>query len=271
MRVPVLTYHATNVSGNDYATNDHVALAHDLRTLDALGYRIVPLDRVVDALLHDADLPDKAVALTFDDGTDFDYYDLPHPAHGEQRSLFNVMRDFIAEFGPQQQPQLHATSFVVVSPAARAELDRRCLVGRGWYGEDWWRAATRSGMMAIANHSWDHNHPAVSETSERVAQGTFRCIDERALADFEIRQARDYLDRVAPSRATALFAYPYGDTSEYLVSEYFPLGETVTGTRAAFGTQPDPASRGANRWHLPRYVCGAHWRDSVGLRELLRA
>ena len=31
MRVPILTYHSNNVSGNDYASNDHVALAADLR------------------------------------------------------------------------------------------------------------------------------------------------------------------------------------------------------------------------------------------------
>ena len=50
MRVPVLTYHSNNVGGNDYANNDHVALAADLRRIRALGLRIVPLSLVVDNL-----------------------------------------------------------------------------------------------------------------------------------------------------------------------------------------------------------------------------
>jgi hypothetical protein len=54
MRVPVLTYHSNNVSGNDYAGNDHVALAQDLRRVARLGLRIVPLATVVDVLLERA-------------------------------------------------------------------------------------------------------------------------------------------------------------------------------------------------------------------------
>ena len=42
MRVPVLTYHANNITGNDYASNDHVALAHDLRALHRKGLRMHP-------------------------------------------------------------------------------------------------------------------------------------------------------------------------------------------------------------------------------------
>ena len=42
MRVPVLAYHSNNISGNDYASNDHVALAEDLRMIQRSGLRIVP-------------------------------------------------------------------------------------------------------------------------------------------------------------------------------------------------------------------------------------
>ena len=269
--VPILTYHATNVGGNDYASNDHVAFAHDLRLIDALGYRVVPLGQVVDALLHRTGLPDKAVAISFDDGTDFDYHDLPHSTHGVQRSMMNIMHDFIAEFGVSRQPLLHATTFVVVSPEAREEMDRKCLVGSGWYRDTWWKPAVASGLLAVANHSWDHNHGAVTSTSGRRAANTFRCIDDRALADLEIRQARDYIDAVAPNAAAGLFAYPYGDTNDYLLTEYFPLGESVTGARAAFGTQAGRVGLGANRWHLPRYVCGADWHSPDDLTHLLRS
>lgn len=268
--VPILTYHATNVDGNDYGSNDHVAFAQDLRLLDTLGHRIVPLEQVVDALLAGASLPERAVAITFDDGTDFDFHDLPHPTHGVQRSMLNILRDFIGEAGAQAQPLLHATTFVVASPAAREEMDRKCLVGRNWYRDSWWQTAVQSGLLAVANHSWDHNHPTLTSTVARTAPGTFGCIDNRVLADLQVRQARDYIDALAPNAGSSLFAYPYGDTSEFLVAEYFPLGERVTGTRAAFGTRPGHLARGADRWHLPRYVCGADWRSPEELSYLLR-
>ena len=50
-RVPILAYHAINIAGNDYADNDHVAFAADLRLIDDLGLRIVPAHWVVDQLL----------------------------------------------------------------------------------------------------------------------------------------------------------------------------------------------------------------------------
>ncbi len=269
--VPILTYHAANVDGSDYACNDHVAFAQDLRLLDALGHRIVPLQHVVDALLHGLAITERSVAISLDAGTDFDFHDLPHPVHGNQRSMLNILRDFIAQHGEGAQPLLHATAFVVASPAAREDMDRGCLIGKGWYRDAWWNAAVQSGLLGVANHSWDHNHPAVRSTANRPATGTFRCIDHRDLADYQVRQARDYLESTAPNAATGLFAYPYGDANDYLVAEYFPLGESVTGARAAFGTQPGHVGTGANRWHLPRYVCGRDWRSPDDLRHLLRA
>ncbi|MCS6926338.1 MAG: hypothetical protein NZ578_10615, partial [Candidatus Binatia bacterium] len=84
VKIPVLTYHSQNICGNTYGTNDHVALYQDLRTIHAHGYQVIPLQWVVDWLLgHRSTLPSsRVIAITFDDGTDFDYYDLLHPRHG---------------------------------------------------------------------------------------------------------------------------------------------------------------------------------------------
>ena len=43
MRIPILTYHAMAMSGNDPRTNDHHALAADLEAIDAHGFEIRPL------------------------------------------------------------------------------------------------------------------------------------------------------------------------------------------------------------------------------------
>ena len=43
--IPVLNYHSTNISGNEYATNDHVALRMDLTLLSDAGWTVRPLHR----------------------------------------------------------------------------------------------------------------------------------------------------------------------------------------------------------------------------------
>ncbi|HET7728498.1 MAG TPA: polysaccharide deacetylase family protein [Usitatibacter sp.] len=271
MKIPVLTYHAMNVGGNAYADNDHVAFAADLRHLTARGLRVAPLPRLVREWLSGSlrDARD-VVALTCDDGADFDFRDLDHPAHGPQRSMLNILRDF-REASPAAQPGLHLTSFVIVSPEARRQLDRTCMVGRGWWNDDWWAEAAATGLMAIGNHSWDHNHDALErQPFPLVRAGTFESIEERALADHEIRQAGEYLRHKAPNEGAALFAYPYGETNDFLAEDYLPGlaggGEPIV---AAFTTDPDYWTPGSDRWRLPRFVCGRDWRSPGELDRIL--
>ena len=117
MKIPVLTYHSLDIHGNDYDNNDLVALACDIRLITRAGFRIVPLHAVVSRwLASPASLDgERLVALTCDDGADFDYFDLPHPTAGVQRSVMNLLRDF-ERTNPGAQPGLHVTSFVIVSP-----------------------------------------------------------------------------------------------------------------------------------------------------------
>ena len=83
-----------------------------------------------------------------------------------------------------------------------ARMDRECLYGKDWMREDWWRPALESGLMALENHSWDHNHATLPRTVQREQnKGTFETIDSYADADAEIRAAADWLDvHLAPNR-----------------------------------------------------------------------
>lgn len=269
MRIPVLTYHSIHVLGHTPADNDHAALAADLAQIHALGRRIVPLSQVVDALLgHSEDSLEGAVAISFDDGSWFDWHDLDHPSCGTQRSMAGLLRDHREASGAA----VHATSFVIVSPAARAILDHTCMVGRGWWTDDWWPEAAREGLVAIESHSFDHNHETLPETvATGKARGTFRSIDDEESARAEIDAASDWLDAHIAGQRTSLFAYPYGESNDYLVAEYLPRFETRHRLRAAFTTEPAPVVRGANRWALPRYVCGRDWRSPEELRAVLSA
>ena len=272
MPVPILTYHGINIHGNDYSNNDHVALRQDLALIFQMGFRIVSLQTVVDQLLEqatgDQELT-RCVAIAFDDGAHFDFYDLDHPTCGRQRSLLNIMRDVGRQY--QQAPgALHATSFVIASPEARMQLDKTCLIGSNWWSDAWWFQAQASGQLAIENHSWDHNH----ETLERVAQrqqhkGNFMAIDCYADADAQIRQASDYINQLVSGHKTSLFAYPYGDVNVYLSEEYLPHYQHQHGIRAAFTTRPEPVTEASERWRLPRFVCGDAWRTGAELKAIL--
>ena len=120
MRIPILAYHSMFMSGNDVSDNDHRALAADLEAIEAEGFEIRPLaDLVSTWLARPGELEGRRlVALTCDDGPDFDFRDIEHPEWGMQRSFLNILRDFRAAH-PGRQPGLHITSFVVVSCCAK--------------------------------------------------------------------------------------------------------------------------------------------------------
>lgn len=269
-RVPVLTYHSYRISGADYATNDLVALRADLRMIWRMGLRIVPVEWVAQWLIGergDGDLR-RAVAITSDAGSDFDFRDLDHPTCGPQRALINVLQDFRNEVGPRVS--VHATMFVIASPQVRADLDAACLVGRGWMSDDWWSEARRSGVASIQNHSWDHNHPAASQTCQREQRkGSFALIETEAECDAEVADAARYIaDRAG--EWPRLFAYPGGEWSPYLRDHYLPGAFERHGTVAAFDANGGYVEKSSSRWQIPRLVCGAHWKDPAELEKILR-
>jgi len=268
MRVSVLCYHAHIIASDDYAGNGHIALAEDLERLHAAGRRIVPLARVVDAL-DDPGLAaalDGAVALSFDDGTIADFKAVEHPEFGTLPGFLPLLEAFA---GRHDLPpsRAHATCFVIASDTARREADEHLLFGRNWVGCDWWKAAETSGRMAIENHSWDHNMALASE-APAAPRDSFEGIDTAHLADLEIARASQRIERET-GRRPCLFAYPYGHVNAFLSASYLPGTGPEIGLRAAFTTAGEPVTRESDRWLLPRYVHGFHWRDPAGLDALL--
>ncbi len=264
--VPILTYHANNINGNAYQNNDHVALQTDLQLIHQLGLRIISLDQLMD--WHQGRVSESAVkdavVLTCDDGTWFDYYDVDHPYHGPQTSFINLLREHQQRSGQAA----HMTNFVIVSPAARITLDEVCLIGKGWWTDEWWQAAQQSGLMTIANHSWDHNHGVLDNNNHN--DDSFRCINDRAACDQQIKQAQAYLQQQLDSAdPCAYFAYPYGNYSEYLRHQYLPEIGPQLGLQAAFTTEPKHVDLNCDVWTMPRYVCNNDWHDSDSLAKLL--
>ena len=260
-----------NITENSYSGNDHIALASDLETIDKLGFRVVPLSKVVDwhqGLLADQEMS-RALAITFDDGSWFDYYDLNHPTCGLQRSMFNILKDFRA-VNPAGR-SVHATSFVIGSPHARDSLDKTCMLGKGWWGDQWWQEAAASGLVDIECHSWDHVHPGLEQVAQQnQIKGDFREVKSYTDSEIQFARAGDYIREVLEGRKPTLFAYPYGHASDYTVSDYLPNHRQEHGFRAAFATGPEAISKSDNIWFLPRFVCGSDWQSPQGLKDILQ-
>jgi len=264
---PVLTYHSQNISGNEYAHNDHVALREDLRALHLAGRKIVPLDWLIDVFDGSRTAADlaQAVVLTFDDGCDFDVRDLEFPGHGLQRSFAGIMSDHIEANG-YAGLHLHATSFVIAHREARRVIDVGSLSGQGWISDDWWLETDQHGLIAIENHGWDHNHPDLGGGQ----RGDFHSIDTQEQCLQQVVRAAGAIEDVT-GRWPSYFAYPFGQSSAYIRTEFFPRHTEVHGCRAALGTDPGCVTTSSDRWNLPRYVCGRDWKSAQELLALIEA
>ncbi len=276
----VLTYHSHHVIGTDYAHNDHIALAADLDLITDSGGQIVSLETLVDKFFGAAqDLTSRnapaQVAITFDDGPIYDFEGFTHPQFGRQRGFLRIMRDFISLRGAGAQPELGATSFVIASPEARRTIEATydaayTYVGPGAMTDEWWNPAIETGLLSIANHSWDHLHPALPQVAHsRQIRGDFTQVLSVADADAQIADAEAFIAARTDGRDAPFFAYPFGQSNAFLVEEYFPRNAERLGLRAAFTDEPKPITGSESRWRLPRFICGHHWKRPEELRAIL--
>ncbi len=273
LKAAILTYHSQNIAGNDPASNDHEALAADLQELHNAGYRFVPLLSLINHLFEGGELEpgeqtgQPVICLTFDDGCDFDVRTLEFSGYGMQPGFLKIMEDFIQQHGVQAQPGLHATSFVIASPEARAVIDKGSLSGQGQMSEEWWGAAARHALLEIGNHGWDHNHPDLA--AEQYPRGGFTAIETIEHCRQQVVQAGEYI-RNKTGQWPQVFAYPFGESSNYIRTVFFPEYGREHHCLAALGTRPELVSAHSNRWDLPRFVCGRDWSSPAELLAMLR-
>jgi hypothetical protein len=251
-------------------------LAADLAALSSIHARIVSLESVAQA--HDArhwpDGDSLEVAITFDDGPLFDFADFVHRAWGPQKSFRNILAESAASSGNDAAAAC-ATSFVIASPEARAQMERSPDCGfaelSGWLGDGWWSDAARSGLLSIGNHSWDHVHPAVDRVAQREQiRGDFSKIADYPDGDAQVRASSDYILSRLSNVSFLPFAYPSGQVSEYLCAEYFPQYPALHRCFAAFSTAGRGIDPDDSIWSLPRFVCGWHWHSTEELLVLLQ-
>lgn len=250
--VPVLAYHPRIEAGDSYSSNELIAFQEDLRLINELGYLVIPASWLIEWYLGGRDIPENSLVITFDDGAD------------ATLAFLEAIEAFSEEVG-EEQPYLHATTFVIASPTARGDI-----AGGKDMDESWWRNAEASPFMSVENHSWDHNHPSVVTKcdAEGPDDHNFREIDNFSESNCEIPMATLYI-KALTGRTPTLLAYPYGQSSDYLREVYLPDFQAEHGLLAAFGTYEGRVSPTSSRWDLPRYVHRWHWKTSDQLRALL--
>jgi peptidoglycan/xylan/chitin deacetylase (PgdA/CDA1 family) len=279
MKSFILTYHSHHVVGPEYDRNDHVAFPLDLRLITEMGFRIVSLDRIVAAAAGARDVEAETirgyVALTFDDGPAFDFEDFDHPVLGRQRGFVRIMEDFRASELGARQPELCATSFVIASPQARRAMEssfdaQYTFLTPGSMTDDWWSPAIATGLLSIANHSWDHLHPGLSRVAHsRQVRTDFAQVTSVEDADAQIADAARFIAARTNGCVAPYFAFPFGHYNDFLTGEYLPTRGPAIGLRAALTTEARPVVPGDIVWKLPRYACGQHWSSSSDLGRIL--
>jgi Polysaccharide deacetylase len=270
-RIPILTYHTWMHSGCEYANNAIKALESDLETLHARGWTVVPLSWVAEWVVGDRDrstLPDKAVAITFDDGPNHDVLD--SDVCGYLPGGLSVLQEFKKTHPdlPTYSPQV--TMFVIASPLARLHI--------GNLRDDWWWYCQNAsnGICVVGNHSADHDTPSIWVqawdpdllTDLRIGSiidgswnrrtGDFTRINSESTAHAEVYSAALFISGKT-GMWPELFAYPFGQASDYLRLEYFPKNIEHQ-TYAAFCKSGKAATRNSDRYCIPRFVYGEDWK-----------
>ncbi|NIP18343.1 MAG: polysaccharide deacetylase family protein [Xanthomonadales bacterium] len=129
--------------------------------------------------------------------------------------------------------------------------------------DSWWREAASDPLLSIGNHGWDHAHPDLG-----YDPGSFLDVNDQEQCELQVVRSADYIEQTAGLRPD-LYAYPFGQSSDYLRTRFFPEKSPLHRCRAAFGTRPGAVTRESDRWNLPRFVCGRDWRTPAELLALL--
>ncbi|WP_370980326.1 polysaccharide deacetylase family protein [Agaribacterium sp. ZY112] len=167
----VLQYHHVSDTGPVSTRVSPERFRMHMQQIEKLGYRVVSIDVLADALRKNVGLPDKAVVITFDDGY-HSIYEQAYPELKKRKWPFTV---FI-------NPEPHD-------------------VGRKTH-MSWAQLKEMSANGAsIANHSWSHAHVLRRDTKDIDASLYFK--EEIERTEKRIEQQLGY--------SLKLFAYPYGE------------------------------------------------------------
>ncbi|MFP2905827.1 polysaccharide deacetylase family protein [Pyxidicoccus sp. 3LFB2] len=284
-QVPVLYYHSHQAGGAGapctYANTAAIALEQDLRTIHAAGFTVVPLYWIAEwarGLRDGSTLPNKVVAISFDDGADYDWVDWAHPYCGPLKSFKRILQEFKASTPGLPWYSPHAASFVIASPVARRVMSYRTGLP---LSDGWWAEAQNSGLIEIYNHSADHDNSHITGSYWDYDLNTlipvmgapgmdnFYRMTTDAQAHTEVVSAAAYI-RGRTGAWPDLFAYPNGRGAPGSYIHTWMLGNfSRHQTLAAFCGDDAYVSRNSPQYCMPRFGHPSAWPNIWSLQTIL--
>jgi peptidoglycan/xylan/chitin deacetylase (PgdA/CDA1 family) len=172
LSLPILTFHALDEAASVISFSPRV-FGRGMAELYDAGYRTIPLVEVADCLRRDQPFPDKAIAITFDDGYQSVY-----------EAAFPVLQRF----------NLLATVFLTVGEPGSASTSRLpSLQGRPMLS---WKEISEMSRHGVTFGAHTLTHPDLTSLPLHQAEG-------------EIRQSKEIIEDRLSSPVT-FFAYPFG-------------------------------------------------------------
>src|SRR5690606_17795625 len=87
--------------------------------------------------------------------------------------------------------------------------------------------------------------------------------------DVQVAKAGDFIQQKLNGLRPTLFAYPWGQASDYMLQEYMPGHQSRHQFRAGFSIEPHSVSKDDELWFLHRFVCGRDWKPPEELINLI--
>jgi len=207
-------YPSTNISMDQFT--------RQLDYLEENGYRVWPVERIVEHLQSDREIPDRTVALTVDDA---------------YRSVYENA------FPVLKERELPFTVFVSTDAVDRGS--------REYMSWEQMRRMQATGLVRFANHSATHEHLTVRRSGEST-----KAWKDRVAQD--LLRARRRLEEELGAKAgpdLRLLAYPFGEYSDELADLAEKLGFTAFGQHSgAVGSLSDSRA-------LPRFPIAEAFAD----------
>ncbi|MGE5339050.1 MAG: polysaccharide deacetylase family protein [Gemmatimonadota bacterium] len=201
--IPILTYHRVGPRVNRMIVSPD-SFEAQLDYLKRNGYRVIRLADLPDFLDGKRPLPQRAVAITFDDG---------------HISSYQYAYPLLRKYG------FHATYYLYTDFLGAREALNWAQI----------REMQASGLIDFQAHSKTHSNLILKANEESDQH-------YRERLDFEIRQPRDLIQRHLQTQVIQ-FAYPYGDANEAVLDRLahagnYRLGLTVNPGGNPFFAQP---------------------------------
>lgn len=169
----ILQYHHVSTSTPPSTSTTPADFRRHLEYLRDNGFTVLPLNEMLSALQNRRDVPDRAVAITFDDGYESIYTE-----------AFPMLQSFGFPF----------TLFISTQPVDDNQS--------GFMSWDQIREMSQAGVL-IANHMVNHPYMLDREDGESDTQWIGRLREELLLAEERIR--------VNTGQSLRYLAYPYGE------------------------------------------------------------